>query len=75
MKNSVPVPVVIAAIVVVVAIVGFFAVRTIAPPASPSTDLGAKADITKLQNISDKDIQQMKSEMEKARGQRGEATK
>lgn len=75
MKNTVPSPVVIVVVIIAVAVAGVFAVRTLAPPASPSTDLGAKADISKLQNISDKDIQQMQAEMEKARGQRGAATR
>lgn len=75
MKNSVPTPVVVIAIVVVLAAVGFFAMRTMGSSSSSSTNLGGKMDAGAVQNISQKDVDQMKAEMAKARAERGETTK
>jgi hypothetical protein len=68
------VPVVIAAVVVVLAIVGYFAMRTMGSQSSASTDLGGKGDLAKLQNMTPQDIQHMKDEMAKAAKQRAANT-
>lgn len=75
MKSSVPAPVIVVAILVVIALVGIFAMRTFGSQSAASTDLGAKTDLGKLKNMSPQDIQQMKTEMDRARNGRGSITK
>jgi len=74
MKANLPMPVIVVTIVVALAVVGFIVFRATESQPSASTDLGAKADLSKLQNMTPKDIKQMQDEMAKASKQRAATT-
>jgi hypothetical protein len=75
MKSSVPPAVAIAAIVIAIVLVGFFAFRTLAPKRSASEDITKNADVSQLLNMTDQDKENMKKELEKAKLHRDAVTR
>ncbi len=75
MKSSVPPAVAIIAIVVAIAIAGFFAFKTLSSRSTASEDIGKNADVSQLLNMTDQDKEKMRKEIEKAKMDRDAVTR